>query len=207
MVSIHNPIWRFIAHVVGWFTLCLILWYLWAPVLNWPLVQLTDLMLPAFLPDVIAEVVPLGTAMDVVTRLPIAQEMMAEIPAGSHGDLVFTVNPLVYSTGFPLYTALLIATPGEESSKWRHWIVGALILLLAQTWGVCFEILKTLLFNLGIEINRAMAFSTMQMELTALAYQLGYLILPSVLPVAIWLIQSRTFIIKLIKESPDKVGR
>jgi hypothetical protein len=190
--------------VVAWFTLCLILWYFWAPVLNWPLVQLTDLILTAFLPDIIAEVVPLGASMDVITRLPVAQEVRAQIPAGIHGDLVFTVNPLIYSAGFPLYTALLIATPGEDSLKWRRWIVGAFILLLAQTWGVCFEILKTLLFNLGSEVNRALAFSTMQTELTGLAYQLGYLILPTVLPVAVWVIQNRTFILKLIKDLPDE---
>jgi hypothetical protein len=99
-----------------------------------------------------------------------------------------------------------MATPGDESLKWRRWIVGVLILLLAQTWGVCFEILKTLLFNLGVEINRTMAFSAMQTELTALAYQLGYLILPTVLPVAIWIIQSREFIKKLIKQLPDEEG-
>lgn len=185
--------------MVAWLTLCLVLWYFWAPVLNWPLVQLTDLILIGFLPDVIREIAPLGAKVDVVTRLSLPAEMKAQIPAGSHGDLVFTVNPLIYSAGLPLYTALHMATPAGESLKWRRWIVGALILLLAQAWGVCFEILKTLLFNLGIEINRAMAFSAMQTELTALAYQLGYLILPTVLPVMIWIIQSRNYILKLIK--------
>ena len=76
----------------------------------------------------------------------------------------------------PLFTALLFSSPGSENQKLRRWGLGMLILLPLQAWGVFFDILSKLLFFLGPETAAAMAFSPAQREMTALAYQFGYLI-------------------------------
>jgi hypothetical protein len=41
-------------------------------------------------------------------------EAIAQMPPGATGELVFSVNPLIYCYNLPLFTALAIAVPGEE---------------------------------------------------------------------------------------------
>ncbi|MCU7937106.1 MAG: hypothetical protein KZQ99_19920 [Candidatus Thiodiazotropha sp. (ex Dulcina madagascariensis)] len=195
-----DPVARFALLVVVWLPFCFFMWYFLAPTLNWPLALLTDRIMVTLFPEVIAEIIQLGDRLDVVTRLPLPGEMLARLPEASAGDLVFTVNPLIYSYGLPLFTALVIAVPGEEETKWRYWLWGLPGLLVAQVWGVCFDLLKTLLFNLGPEIAQQMAFSPLQMEVVALGYQLGCLILPPVLPVVIWVVLHREYLAVLVWE-------
>ncbi|MES9828787.1 MAG: exosortase H-associated membrane protein [Candidatus Thiodiazotropha sp.] len=194
----HNPITNFALRIILWLPFCLLLWYFFAPTLLWPLSILTDWIMVALFPDVIGEVMQLGNEMDVVTSLPLPEEMRAGLPLGYTGDLVFTLNPLIYSYGLPLYTALVIASVGEEGEKWRRWLWGLPLLLLVQLWGVSLDILKTLLFKLGAESANQLTFSPLQKEIVALGYQLGYLILPPVMPVMIWAVFFRDFIVNLV---------
>ncbi|MEJ2619899.1 MAG: hypothetical protein P8163_06450 [Candidatus Thiodiazotropha sp.] len=196
-----NPVAAFILQVVFWLPVCLAGWYFLAPSLVWPVGLLSDWILSVLFPHIFQGVEQQGDHLDFVTRLSIPAALLKGQPPGVSGDLVFTVNPLLYSYGLPLYTALSIATPGDpknEDMKWNKWLWGVPLLLLFQVWGVCFDSLKTLLFNLGPEISTQLAFAPLAIDGVALGYQLGYLILPSVLPLVIWVIQYRTYLTELV---------
>ena len=202
-----NPVGRFFLLVVLWLPFCLFIWYFMAPTVTWPLGLLADWVMTTLFPDRIEAVEQIGDKLDIVTLMPLPKELLAQLPPGSTGDLVFTLNPLIYSYGLALFSALIIAVPGEEATKWRHWLLSLPILLLAQVWGVCFDILRTLLFTMGPETAEQMAFSAAQREMVALGYQLGYLILPPVLPVVIWVILSREYLAALVWGSDEAVKK
>ena len=194
----NNPIGRLVLGVIVLLPLFFFIWYVMAPVLIWPLALLANWLLPLWFPAVIAEVVRSGAQLDVVTQLPLPPGALAQIPPGAIGELVFTVNPLIYCYNLPLFTALAIAVPGEEGAKWRTWSWGLPWLFMAQVWGVSFDTLKTLLFGIGPEAPNLVGFSAWQTELVALGYQLGFLILPSVLPIAIWFVLYRDYLASLV---------
>jgi hypothetical protein len=196
-----NPVAGFILRVVIWLPVCLAGWYYLAPSLVFPVALLSDWVLTASFPDVIHGVEQLGDRLDIVTLLPLPASLSKGLQPGSSGDLVFSMNPLIYSYGLPLFTALAIASPehpSDEDIKWSNWLWGLPLLLVAQVWGVCFDVLKTLLYTLGPEVSQRMAFSSIEMDGVALGYQLGYLILPSVLPMTIWVVQYRSYLAEMV---------
>ncbi|MET0123307.1 MAG: exosortase H-associated membrane protein [Candidatus Thiodiazotropha sp. 6PLUC9] len=200
-----NPVAGFILRVIIWLPVCLAGWYYLAPSLVWPVSLLSDWLLTALFPDLIQGVEQLGDRLDIVTLLPLPAELMKGLQPGSSGDLVFTINPLIYSYGLPLFTALAIAAPenpSDEDIKWRNWLWGLPLLLAAQVWGICFDVLKTLIYTLGPEISNQISFSSLEKDGVALGYQLGYLIFPSVLPLTIWVVQYRAYLADMVWGSP-----
>lgn len=200
-----NPVAGFILRVLIWLPVCVAGWYYLAPSLVWPVALLSDWFLTTFFADVIDGVEQLGDRLDIVTLLPLPASLSKGLQPGSSADLVFSMNPLIYSYGLPLFTALTIAAPenpADEDLKWRNWLWGLPLLLVAQVWGICFDVLKTLLYTLGPEISQRMAFSSIEMDAVALGYQLGYLILPSVLPMAIWVVQYRSALADMVWGTP-----
>ena len=79
------------------------------------------------------------------------------------------------------------------------WVVffGLALLFPLQAWGIGFDILKTLAFDLGPEIRGRLDLAPWALEATALGYQFGTLVLPAVAPVALWLGQHRIFVASL----------
>ena len=129
------------------------------------------------------------------------------MPEGQKAELVFSVNSLVYCYSIPLDTALILATPDTEKAKWIHWVTGFIILVLTQSWGVSFDILKTLLFKLDISLSSQLGFSAFQKELVALGYQFGYLILPAVTPLVLWIGFHQEFLGQLVPGMQDRFRR
>ncbi|MET0027125.1 MAG: exosortase H-associated membrane protein [Candidatus Thiodiazotropha sp.] len=193
-----SPVTRFVLGVLFWLILCLFVWSALAPAISWPLAVLADLLMGLLFSDQIASVELLGRQLEVVTRIPLPAELLAQYPAGMAGDLVVGVNPLIYSYGLPLFSALVLATPGSESMKWRQWLTGVPLLYIGQTWGVVMDVLKTLLFSLGAETAAHFGSAALLHEAVALGYQLGALILPPVLPLAIWIVMNRAFLMNLV---------
>ena len=68
----------------------------------------------------------------------------------------------------------------------RRWLWGMLVLFGVQIFGVSTEILKILAFGAGVEAQKLLGFSAWGYEFLALAYQLGFLVLPPVVPVMLW---------------------
>ena len=187
-----SPVSRFLLGVVLWLPLCFGAWYYMAIVVTWPLTDLVHWLMTGLLPEAIAEVHQQGYHLEVVTRFPPPpQPGMPQVPGG---DLAFELNPLIYGYSLPLYTALTLATPDRDNGNWWRWFYGLALLFPLQAWGVGFDILKTLTFDLGPEISGRLGLAPWQMEATALGYQFGTRVLPAVGPVVLWLGQYRSFV-------------
>lgn len=64
--------------------------------------------------------------------------------------------------------------------------IGGVLLLPVPAWGLACEALKVLVFQMDPAVAEQMGTTPLTRELLALAYQLGYLILPAVTPILIW---------------------
>jgi hypothetical protein len=133
----------------------------------------------------------LRTELVFVTTLKVAQ-------AGQAGVLTVEVNPLIYTYGLALFLALMLA------SRARWWLIlaGAAMLLPFQGWGVAFDFLAQVGAKMGPDIA-AQAGLLQSREAIALAYQLGNLVFPSLVPVMAWVALQRGFIETLrVRASP-----
>lgn len=79
----------------------------------------------------------------------------------------------------------------QDSVRAARWLFGILLLTAAQVYGISAEALKIVAFELNAETRALLGFSRLGHDALALAYQFGYLILPPVAPIVIWLAQFR----------------
>lgn len=122
------------------------------------------------------------------------------------GQLVFALNPLMYGYSLPLLGALVMATPLTPGRRAAQWLLALPLLWLAQAFGLVMEALRILLFSAGPEGASAAAANGLSPNLVALCYQFGYLILPAVLPVVLWVLMNRTFIETLGRTPAEPVS-
>jgi len=183
---------RFLLRAVLWLPVCFALWYLSANFWLAPVRALLDHLLQARLPNVVDSLAGQGHVFELLTRLR---------PANApHADalLSFELNPLIYAYCLPLYAGLTLATPSASRLRMmRNLLVGLVLLLPVVAWGTGFEILKTLAFTLAAETGAYLDFSGLRREMVAWGYQFGYLVLPGVTPLAIWIGFNRDFLASL----------
>lgn len=183
---------RFLLKVLLWLPVAFAVWYYAAAVLVLPVTELARaVMLPLF-PEAIDAIEQRGHLLEVVTWVQPAADAGIEIPEGKQAVLSFGVNPLIYGYSLPLFAALVLAAPGTDGQKWLRMGVGLLVLIPVQTWGVCFDMVKTMAFGLGP--TPAIQLAETEREFVALGYQFGYLILPSVAPVVLWIALHQGFL-------------
>jgi hypothetical protein len=185
-----SPVTLFFLKVLAWMPVTFSLWYFSAEVGLWPVTQLVDGFLSFQTPHAIQSVTQVGHQIQVSVYLAVP-DLTAQLSGGSAGGMVlegkFLVNALKYGYCIPLFTALLLATPGHGWRKVKIWFMGLLILQLTQAWGVSFEVLKILLFDQGPEAPGMLGYGFLSLNSAGLAYQFGFLILPAVAPVVIWM--------------------
>ena len=191
-----SPVTAFFFKTLLWLPIAFGIWYYMAILLSHPAAWLTEWLLSHLLPDVIDKIWLSGFTLEVDTKIhPTFQAGMSA--ATQAGFLSTSVNPLIYGYSFPLYTALILASPESESKKWGYWMMGMLILFPVQAWGLSFDIIKTLTFQMGAAVSQHLNFARWQADTVAIGYQLGYLILPAVSPLVIWMAQHQAFLLEL----------
>lgn len=185
-----SPVMVFFLKVLVWLPVTFALWYFTAEAGIWLVTRLVDGFISYLLPYAIQAVTQIGHQIQVSVYLTVPA-IKAQVPNGGLGEMVlegkFLINALKYGYCVPLYTAMILASPGHWWRRARIWLVGLLILQLVQAWGVSFEVLKILLFDYGPEAPRMLGFGFLPLNGVGLAYQFGYLILPSVAPIVIWM--------------------
>jgi hypothetical protein len=85
--------------------------------------------------------------------------------------------------------------------------VGVPLLWLAQAFGAVAESLKVVLIDSGPLGADAAQRAGLSLNLVALCYQFGYLILPSLLPAVLWIAGNRPFIDVLTRRDGAEPGR
>jgi len=95
------------------------------------------------------------------------------------------VNPLKYSFGLPLFLALMLAVRSKELA--RNAAIGVAILVLVAGVGIWLDLYLALASLAAPSGGPMFDLSAAAREAVALGYQLSTLILPSLMPVVLWI--------------------
>ena len=178
-----KPLRKFVIHTFLWLPPSFAAWYFSAPYHVAIAGKLARLLVNQFTAGVVSAFEQTGSVLLFVTTIkvhPTPEQTALLLPE---------VNALLYSYGLALFLALMLA----EGARWWKFLVGVLILLLFQSWGIAFDLLMQLAIRLGPEVSAAAGLSGWQLEVIALGYQLGALIFPCLAPVMLWVAFSRLF--------------
>jgi hypothetical protein len=185
---VKNPLPRFVLLTLAWLPVAFTVWYLGAPLLLAPAALLAEGVLRGLFADIVSRVDTTGAIVSVITTLKPGQ-------AVSGGNVSVDVNMLLYSFGLPMLAALVLAA--REVHWPRKLAIGYAVMLPVTTWGVVADFLKNVAITAGPMVASQTGFSPLQRELIVFAFQFGSLILPTVVPAAIWVLTHRAFLDRL----------
>lgn len=118
--------------------------------------------------------------------------------SGRTADLAPEAVVLTYCYGLPLLVALFVAA--RARGLWWKLPLCAAALLPFQAWGVCFSWLLQVGVQAGEYTRAKTYFSVWDQNLIALGYQFGFLLLPTLAPLLLWLFFERRFVITVAVE-------
>jgi hypothetical protein len=211
----------FLFHAVLWLPIAFFAWFVLRGYIIEPVIAMVAWLFGNVFPGIITDL-----AQDVHNlRWKAIAELgnVIGLPPGARLELTegVTVNVLKFCYGIPVLIALSIATPITWKRTGVQILVGVPILLVIMAFGVAGEILKQLMFDFGGIVNsglinegypnvagaaaaNAQAAMTAQLAshgltptLVAAWYQFGYLILPPISAVVLWILLNRRFIERL----------
>lgn len=163
-----------------WLPLSFFVWYSWSSLLLLPVSRLSERVLTAVWGDTFYGLEQIGSRFVV--------EIFALSEDGRTAVLAFELNPLIYGYGLPLLIGMILAVPQSSRRQLVLLALGYVLMLGVWLWGVVMDSLKTVLFDFPEQMQGlTLVRPEINLELVALGYQLGYLILPGVVPVAFWL--------------------
>jgi len=178
MTSGAPSIGTFVLRTFLWLPPCFAAWYVSAPYLAAIAGRLARGLVDLVRPGIVSGLERGGIDLVFVTTIEV------RAAAGQTAVLLPEVNPMIYSYGLALFLALMLAA----RSRWWKILAGAAALLPFQAWGIAFDFLAQVGVKLGPEISAQAGLSGWRAEAIALGYQIGSLILPSLMPVLLWAI-------------------
>jgi len=112
------------------------------------------------------------------------------------GDILVDANPAHYAYGLPILWALLIAAGGLGC--WAKALGGYVVLLPFQAFSSSLDLLKQIAVAMP-GAARSLGIAQWQLEAIALGYQLGVLVVPTVVPILLWLWLDRVFVTRVVQ--------
>jgi hypothetical protein len=208
----NSPIYRFLLIGALWLPAAFFLWFAFRAQFAWPVVQIARAALLHLWPGLYLDAFLGADEIDPATgQLLVHHTDWMQIDTNVIYNAIkdgtpkfaffdFTLNPMIYGYSVPLFIGLVMATPLE---KWRRVMqigAGVVVLWLTQAFGVVAEAFKVLGLQLseGAAKMHELGYS---LELIALCYQFGYLILPPLVPAVLWILFNRPFIEELTRPS------
>jgi hypothetical protein len=182
---------KFVLRTLLWLPPCFAAWYFSAPYHAAVAGALARLLVDLFEPGIVSALERSGMDLVFVTTLKVQPS------PGQTALLLPEVNPLLYTYGLGFFLALMLAA----RARWWKILAGAALLLPFQSWGIAFDFLAQVGIKLGPEIRAQAGLSGWQVEAIALGYQVGALILPTLIPVVLWALFSRGFIESLLSST------
>ncbi|HVE50227.1 MAG TPA: exosortase H-associated membrane protein [Casimicrobiaceae bacterium] len=187
-----NSLPRFIVITLLWLPVTFVVWYFTAPALLWPGAILAEGIMKGAFADLVRSVTQQGAIVQIVSTLRPGQ-------AVAGGALTIDVDMLLYAFGLPMFAALVLAA---REPKWtRILAIGYTVTLPLVAWGVVADFLKIVAVTAGPLVASQAGFSVAQRETIVFAYQFGTLILPTVVPAAVWVLTHRAFLERLRAEA------
>ncbi|MFZ1343115.1 exosortase H-associated membrane protein [Thiothrix eikelboomii] len=191
----HRPIQRFMLGVLVFLPISFALWYLAALVHLAPLTWVTEQLLQWTFPQAVLWLKLDGSTLVLASNFSTNPSGVIVSPPVSDDLMGFHLNPLIYTYSLPLLMALILATPA--TNKWQQLGWGGLLWLPIAGFSMFFSVLKVLSFDVGLAFQQQQALSPWMLEMIALAYQMGTLILPMIAPLVIWMALNRKFLLTL----------
>jgi hypothetical protein len=192
---------RFFAKALGWLLLLLPPWAWLAAWFAAPAAVLAGWAMQVAFPWWARSVAREGSAVTLDTWLRVAGP---GVPGAQVGFLTPEANFNVYGYGLPLLAALLLASGAKRPLA--KIALGAACLVPFQAFSLCFDWLKQVALTAGPQVASQIALGPVQRELVALGYQFGFLALPTLAPVMLWLALDRRFLAALMAE-PGEAAR
>lgn len=192
-----NPVKEMFLLAALYLPLGFFLWFFAASLLMFPTARLADWLLTGIFPEVFEDLVQLGFQLEVQTSVVLERSVEGRMVAVN-----LFINPMIYAWGMALLFGLIMATPLTIRRRLVQMGIGFLVVSLVTTWGVFWQALANLAFRSGPEAGAAAAQLGLNMNMIALFYQLGYLMLPAVVPLATWILMNRAFIENDIVQRP-----
>ena len=172
--------------------LCFFIWFYASTILVMPVKYLLQLILTFWQPDLFNNVMQNQYLLTVETLIFPSQSFAGQGDKLAVLDVV--VNPMIYGYGIALISALVLSLPKQKINKRALQIIfGYLVVVVIQAIGCFWELLKHLIYA-GSDAQLAILDTGISANIIALMYQLSYLILPSVVPIAYWIIMNNNFI-------------
>lgn len=184
-----NPVKEMFLLAALYLPLGFFLWFSFASALMWLPARLLEMILTGLFPETFERIVQLGFHFEVQTSI-----RMARLVEGRVALMNLEANPMLYAWGMALLFGLTMATPMSGRRRALQLLVGYLIVALVTVWGVFWQLWRDLAFSAGEEGVRVVAESALAPTMIALFYQLGYLMLPAVVPLAVWILMNRPFL-------------
>jgi len=215
-----SPLREFLLAAMLWLPLMFALWFALGSVVAYPIVRLAHLLVDAVMPGLLYEA---GQNYASLTYSYVVQ--LSGVPGLPGSKLLVdeqSVNVLIYAWGMPLFCGLAAASPLDWRHTFRQWGIGIAVLIVSCTFGVACEVLYSIRDGTGNAVAAALsdegygalaaqagqaanAFIAQRfdaagfnVELIALLRQFGYLILPAVVPIVLWILLNRRFLESLV---------
>lgn len=170
----------------------LAVWYWARDYVVMPVAWLAEALMRFFFPGWVSGTELDGINLTLITRLAVPHV------SGRVAELTPEVSVLTYCYGLPLLLALFLAA--RAKGLWWKLPVCAVGLLPFQAWGVCFAWLVTVAVQSGPSTRSTTYFTQWDVNLIGLGYQMGFLLLPTLVPLLMWMYLERKFVITVAVE-------
>lgn len=177
----------FVLSAFGWIVVLTLAWSQVSAWTSYPVGVLSHIALEQGAPMWVRQVHLRPGAMEVDTAIevPVAQA------GGQRGEITIEASPGRYAYGLPIFLALLLAARGP--GRMVRAVAGYVLLLPFQALSLTMYSLMQML--LAAQLNlRALRISQWQMEAIVYGYQVGALVLPTLVPILLWLWLDRRFV-------------
>ncbi|MGB0513953.1 MAG: exosortase H-associated membrane protein [Wenzhouxiangellaceae bacterium] len=188
-----NPIKEMFLLAALYLPLGFFLWFYLAGALMRLPGRLAEWAMTGFFPEVFERVVQLGFHFEIQTLIRLERQV-----EGQTALLNGEINPMIYAWGMALLFGLIMATPLTVRRRIVQMLISYLVVSVVTAWGVFWETWTDLAFRYGPESAAAVAQFGPPTTMIALFYQLGYLMLPAVVPLATWILMNRPFLEQVV---------
>lgn len=187
-----RPLWKFGSRAAVLITLCAVAWSFVAQWVSYPAALLAEWAIEAGAPMWAHSAQITAGQLEVQTTI----QVLVPNSGGRRAEIVVEGDPARYAYGLPLLFGLLLAT---RLGGWWRFVAGYALLLPAQAWSLVGSVLMQIVFAAQGD-RAALSASAWQLDAITYFYQLGALVVPTVVPVLIWVWLDRKHLMALISE-------
>ncbi len=182
-----------------------LLWTKVSPWTSYPVAVISHMVLERVTPMWVrtVRIAPGRIEVDTTVEVPVEQA------GGRRAEVTLDADPGRYAYGLPIFLALLVAArvSAKAGGRLRRAVMGYLLLLPAQAASLVMFLLMQLALTARMDMA-ALRVVGWELNVIVYGYQLGVLVLPTLMPVLVWLWLDRQFFSTVIVQGwKDSMAR